>query len=271
MKRPRRNIADCQIGIESLEPRQLLAFAGQVVAYLPDYEFSQFSKIDLTDVTHVNYFSVTASSTGTLGTQSSSGFSFSQLQTLVTAAHAEGVTVSITVDPGSQFQTIANSSSITNTFVTNIMAFASTYHLDGIDLDYEPGTLTSAQKNAWGNLLAALHAQTSSHGLMLTAAVQASQDIIPTADMNDLDWYNMMDYDLEANSSAPYSDSISYLTTWSTTYGVPKSKLLMGVPFYGQSAASASDWGNSQSEATSAILSSYFAANGKYPPAMPTP
>src|ERR1700761_5208136 len=79
----------CRTAVESLESRQLLAFAGQVVGYLPDYEFSHLSQIDLTALTHINYFSVVASATGTLGTKSTSGYSFSQLQTVVTDAHAD--------------------------------------------------------------------------------------------------------------------------------------------------------------------------------------
>jgi chitinase len=243
----------------------MTAFAGQVVGYLPDYEFSHFSSIDLTALTHINYFSIVASSTGTLGTTSASGYSFSQLTTLVTAAHADGVTVSITIDPSSAFQTIAASSSITNTFITNILAFCSTYHLDGIDLDYEPGTLTTAQKNQWGSLLAALHAQTSAHGLTLSEAMQVSQDIVPSADAADLDWDYLMDYALDYNNPAPYNDSITYLTNWSNDYGVPKSKIVVGVPFYG---ASGSSWSASVDETDAQIFTAYAAANGgAYPPA----
>ena len=223
--------------VEPLESRQLLAFAGQVVGYLPDYESAYYSQIDLTALTHINYFSVVASATGTLGTKSTSGYNFSQLQAVVTNAHADGVTVSITIDPSSAFQTIAASSSITNTFITNILAFCATYHLDGIDLDFEPGvTLVAPQITQWGNFLAALHAQTSVHGLSLSAAVEANHINVPTADIADLDWYYLMDYDLESYSSAPYSDSITYITKWAN-YGVPKSKILMGVPFYGRTGA----------------------------------
>jgi chitinase len=252
--------------VESLESRRLMtAFAGQVVGYLPDYEFSHFTQIDLTALTHINYFSVTASSIGALGTTSSSGFSFSQLQTLVTAAHADGVTVSITVDPGSAFQTIAASSSATTTFVNNLIAFCSTYHLDGVDLDYEPGTLTTAQKNQWGSLLAALHAQTAAHGLTLSEAMQVSQDIVPAADAADLDWDYLMDYALDFNNPAPYNDSITYLTNWTNTYGVPKSKIVVGVPFY---AASGTSWSNSVDETDAQIFTSYAAANGGAYPAV---
>jgi GH18 family chitinase len=251
--------------IESLESRTMLTLAGQVVGYIPDYEYSNFSKIDLSAVTHLNYFSVVASSTGTLGTTSKDGYNFSQMEAVVNAAHAASprVSVSITVDPISAFQTIANSSSVTNTFITNILNFCTTYSLDGIDLDYEPGagTLTTAQKNSWGGFLATLHAQTSADHLTLSEAVQAVQPgqmIIPKADISDLDWYYLMTYDLESYSSAPYSDTLSYLANW-VNYGVPKSQLVVGVPFYGRSGAT---WGVSQTMTYSAILTAYAAQNG---------
>src|ERR1019366_701649 len=86
--------------IESLESRTMLTLAGQVVGYIPDYEYTNFSKIDLSAVTHLNYFSVVASSTGALGTTSASGYNFSQMEAVVNTAHAASprVSVSITVD-----------------------------------------------------------------------------------------------------------------------------------------------------------------------------
>ncbi|MGA2440387.1 MAG: glycoside hydrolase family 18 protein, partial [Tepidisphaeraceae bacterium] len=254
--------------IEPLESRTLLSTSPVVIGYLPDWEFSHFNSINLSALTQINYFAVVASSTGSLGTTSVDGYSFSQLQTLVTAAHAASprVSVSITIDPSSQFLAIAQSSTATTNFVNNIISFCSTYHLDGVDLDYEPttGSLTQTQINSYGSLLASLHAATSAKGLVLSAAVQVSTPyIIPQADLSDIDRYLVMDYDLEYNSSAPYSESISYLTGW-VNYGVPKADLYMGVPFFGSAGTS---WSNSTSEGYSQILSAYAAANGGAYPA----
>ncbi len=194
----------------------------------------------------------------------------SQLQTVVAAAHAapSRVSVSVTIDPGSAFQAIADSSTATTAFVNNVITFCANYNLDGVDLDYEPqppvAPLTTTQMNNYGSLLAALHAQTSAHGLILSAAVQVSQMIVPKADLSDIDRYLVMDYDLEYNSSAPYSESLSYLAGWAN-YGVPKADLFMGVPFYGRSGTG---WGNSTTETYRQILSAYAAANGG---ALPSP
>src|SRR5262249_42656702 len=122
--------------VESFESRIMLSLAGQVVGYVPDYEYGAISrKIDYKAVTRLNYFSVVASSSGSLGTTSVDGYPFSQtgdqLDPLVTAAHAASprVSVSITIDPSSAFQAIADSSTATNTFITNILAFTSAHNL----------------------------------------------------------------------------------------------------------------------------------------------
>jgi chitinase len=262
---------------EALEARTLLSASFQVVGYLPDYEFSHFSSIDLNALTQINYFSVVATATGSLGTTSASGYSFSQLQTVVSAAHAapERVSVNITVDPSSAFLAIAQSSTATTNFVNNILTFCSTYHLDGIDLDYEPGngSLTQAEMNSWGAFLATLHAATSTHGLKLSEAVQVSPPyIIPTAYLSDVDQYNVMVYALDYNSSAPDSapdyESRTYLAEWATYAakgGVPKTDLMYGMPFYGSSGTS---WSNSTAETYAQIVNAYAAANnGAFPAA----
>ena len=256
----------------------MLSLAGQVVGYVPDYEYNAISsKIDYSAVTRLNYFSLVANSNGSLNTTSVDGYPFSppvppsppqpndQIDPLVTAAHAASprVAVSITIDPASAFQAIADSPTATSAFITNILAFTSAHNLDGIDLDYEPGTLTGTQITSWGNFLASLHAQTAAHGLILSAAVQAAQMIVPKADISDLDSFYLMDYDLDFNSSAPFSDWKAYLTNW-TNYGVPKSKLIVGVPFYGRAGTG---WNNSQTSTYSSILSGYASLHGGALPA----
>jgi hypothetical protein len=252
--------------LEPLEQRQLLSsfLKAQVISYFPDYRFSSLNSIDFSAVSRINYFAIAPTIGGALPTQSSSGFSLTQLQSVVTAAHAASVPVSITIDPGSPFQAIADSPTASSNFINNILSFCTTYHLDGIDLDYEPGALTTTQKNSYGAFLHALHTQTSSRGLLLTAAVQASQMIVPKPNIPDLDEFLLMDYDLQFNSSAPYSDSITYLTNW-TNYGVPKPKLFMGVPFYGRAGTS---WSNSTTDTYADIVSGYASAHGgAFPPA----
>jgi hypothetical protein len=245
--------------VEPVEPRLLMAaFAGRVVGYLPDYEASQYSHIDYTTLTQLNYFSITPTSTGSLPTTSTDGYAFTQLSSVVASAHAAGVPVSITLDPSTPYTTIDSSTTATTALATNLAAFCSKYHLDGIDLDWEPSSATSAQLTNYASLIAALHAQTAPAGLTLSIAASASLHIVTPATAANLNWVCVMDYDLDYNSSAPYSDSISYLTSWAST-GIPTAKLVMGVPFYGRAGTS---WSNTMTEPYGQLMSAYAAANG---------
>ena len=224
--------------IDALEPRLLFAVSPVIIGYLPDYELSHLSlsSIDLGALTQVNYFSITPTSTGSLPSSSTDGFSFagptSQLIPLVAAAHSEPqrVSVFITLDPATPFQTIAASSTATTNLVNNLLTFCSTYNLDGIDLDYEPGndTLSSTQMDQWGSFLDTLHDATSSHGLLLSEAVQVTPPyIIPTAYLSYVDRYIVMDYTLDYNSSAPYAASLTYL------HGMGQLRRPQGRPLHG--------------------------------------
>ena len=48
-----------------------------------------------------------------------------------------------------------------------------------------------------------------------------------------LDWVAMMGYDMAAGQHAGWNDSIQRLNSWAAS-GIPKAKLLLGVPFYGK-------------------------------------
>ena len=248
---------------EALERRVLLA--AELVGYLPDWEFSRLDDIDLDALTRVNYFAVAARADGSLSPTSVSGYGLDRLRSVVSAAHAATprVDVSIVIDWHSPFLAIAENSAATTAFANNLVSFCTEYQLDGVDLDFEPASLTAAEKDAFGRMLSAVHAQTSASGLLLSAAVQASQKIIPPAYLSSVDQYNVMAYDLEYDSSAPYDAAVGYLESWAD-YGVPRSKLLMGVPFYGKSGTS---WGNSASRSYASILSGYAAENGGAYPA----
>ena len=250
---------------EALERRVHLAAGAELVGYLPDWEFSRLDDIDLTALTRINYFSVAARADGTLSPTSASGYGLDRLQSVVAAAHAATprVDVSIVIDWHSPYLAIAQNSAATAAFANNLVAICSEYQLDGVDLDFEPASLSAAEKDAVGRLLAAVHDQTSPRGLLLSAAVQASQKIIPQAYLSAVDEYNVMAYDLAYDSSAPYDASVGYLESWAD-YGVPRSKLLMGVPFYGKSGTS---WANSTARSYGSIVSGYAAEHGGAAPA----
>jgi GH18 family chitinase len=202
----------------------------RVVGYFPEYEYSRFSSIDLSALTQINYFSISGNADGTLST---ANINTSHLDAVVAAAHNNSDKVSITLDWSTPFIAIAQNPTALANFVNNLVQFCNTHVLDGVDLDWEPTNPTTSDINSFGVLIDALHTQTSSRGLLLSAAVNAINHIIPQSVIADLDWVAVMDYDLQLGDHANYDLSVQFLNGWAT-YGVPKAKLLMGVPFYGQ-------------------------------------
>src|SRR4051812_8215872 len=159
---------------EALEQRVQLSAGAELVGYLPDWEVSKLGDIDLGDLTRINYFSVAARADGSLAPTSASGYGLGQLRSVVAAAHAatHPVAVSVVIDWHSPFLAIAQNPAATAAFANNLVAFGTEYQLDGVDLDIEPSAASAAEKDAFGRLLSAVHAQTSARGLMLSAAVQ---------------------------------------------------------------------------------------------------
>jgi hypothetical protein len=135
-----------------------------------------------------------------------------------------------------------------------VQAFCNTYHLDGVDLDWEPawGTATVTQINNYGSLINAIKAQAPE--LILSAAVNPLQVptdpnnithayVVPLSAVNNLDIINVMGYDLSLPDHANYTQTINALNNWASyaaPAGVSKSKFVLGVPFY---ARNSSGWG----------------------------
>jgi hypothetical protein len=110
--------------IEALESRTFLSSTPRVVAYYPDYRHASLApKMDWSAVTHINYFALNVNGSGQLGSSSSSGFNFAQMDGVVNLAHSKGVTASIVIDPGSAFVTFMASEPATTSFINNIKSF----------------------------------------------------------------------------------------------------------------------------------------------------
>jgi GH18 family chitinase len=116
-----------------------------------------------------------------------------------------------------------------NVFVQNLVAFIRDHQLDGIDIDWEYPSLESSQNflALMRELRAALPA-----GKLLTAAVAShgvNGDGIPAASFQYLDFINVMAYDGIEHASLNHAQIA--LDYW-LSRGIPKGKLVLGVPFY---------------------------------------
>jgi GH18 family chitinase len=116
-----------------------------------------------------------------------------------------------------------------NVFIQNLLAFTREHQLDGIDIDWEYPRVESSENflALMRELRAALPA-----GKLLTAAVVShgvNGDGIPAASFQTMDFINVMAYDGIEHASLNHAQVA--LDYW-LSRGVPRSKLVLGVPFY---------------------------------------
>ncbi|PNY09053.1 glycoside hydrolase family 18 protein [Trifolium pratense] len=157
-----------------------------------------------------------------------------------------------------KFANMASQASSRKSFIDSSIQLARDNNFNGLDLDWEYPS-SDTDKTNFGLLItewrAAVAQEASSSGnpaLLLSAAVGGSDQITPLQyypgqDIADnLDWVNVMTYDLFTSDSyptvtqppAPLKNPTGQfsaeegITKW-IGLGVPKSKLALGLPFYG--------------------------------------
>jgi GH18 family chitinase len=216
---------------------QLVSAQFKVVGYLPSWA-GNVSDVQFSKLTHINYAFALPTSTG--GLQGLGGGA-SKLQSLVSAGHTAGKKVLIAVGgwnngDDAAFRALAANATYRTNFVNACMSMVNQYNLDGVDIDWEYPTGTESPNFTllMQQLSNALHAQ----GKLLTAAVVANGstgDGIQTAVFGYIDFLNIMAYDGGGSNHSTYNYAVQSLSYWKGR-GLPTSKAILGVPFYGRSA-----------------------------------
>ncbi len=188
-------------------------------------------------LTHVIHWAVTVLSDGTLNTTNLTSRLFStDANELVTAAHAKGVKVVLGLAQGDYTNAVNLHRAA---LVNNIMLLVNLYNYDGVDLDWEGGTVNVGQLAL--DLRAALGASRS-----LTAAAIVTGYNYWGSVAAPFDRINVMTYDMYETSpsvwfntalKSPDGDLVWSVDLAKRRYlagGVPASKLGIGLAFYGQ-------------------------------------
>ncbi len=183
-------------------------------------------------LTHLNLAFVNPDSTGVFAANA-------VLPEVVRMAHAHHVKVSMSVGGGSMPGWMNRLLSTGNrpAFIDAIGRVVDGYDLDGVDVDLEGNNIDGNYAAFVRELSAAL----VSRGKLMTAAVATwSGDGIPDEALKKYDFINIMSYDKtgpwnpsQGGPHAPYEMAVSDLAYWSGRRGVPKEKLVLGLPFYG--------------------------------------
>lgn len=189
-------------------------------------------------LTYLNYADILPTSTGGL-TNYTSG-NTDQLKRVVAAAHSKGVKVTIAVggwNNGDEtaWKVMSASSTARTAFANNLAAFITAYNLDGANVDWEfPSNATESSN--FTLLMTELAAKLHGLGKVLTVSVSSSYgSYYSDSVLNNVDLVRIMSYDKACCGSphSTYDQAVSDLTYWKNR-GVPKSKLVLGIPFYGR-------------------------------------
>ena len=231
-------------------------FAHHVIGFYPawKHDILPVFQIRWDMLTRVIYAFAIPQSNGTLDLSD-----LTQVDALVTAAHAQGVEVFLSVGGGAgsdNFPILAADADTRRTFVLGVRDYLTAHCLDGVDIDWESWTKDSnnvpiaSEKADLVALLEDLRNVLEPAGLKISIDVFAANwfgqhydDAVHPL----VDYVHVMGYDFSGPWSAPgphasfeqvigsgSNTSATGLAYWTQYRNWPKAKTLLGLPFYGR-------------------------------------
>jgi chitinase len=194
---------------------------------------TDFKNVPFSKLTHINLYFLNPDSTGNFKQN------FPALVPFIKAAHAEHVKVLASVAGGGRHPYYAKLLKDTDRviLINKLLSIVLLYDLDGIDVDIEGSDIDENYDNFVIELAASLH----EHKKLITAAIAVffKGDYTDKA-LAQFDFVNIMSYD-HTGSWAPakpgphstYAQAVEDLSYFKVIRGIPKEKLILGVPFYG--------------------------------------
>lgn len=220
----------------------------KIVAYMPSYRDPAIvADAKYRMITHLYYAFLnpnTAADGSLLPIEN-----FSRFAAVQAKAKANNVKFGVSISgTESIFANIAASPSARTNFVKNILAFAQTNNLDGVDLDWEyPRTTNGLPSTNFTALIkelsAALHGANKYLSAAITPGVYSStnRDAIESEVYNHVDFFNIMQYDggVGYDANEPLNHATMKMTEasnkfWLETKAMPKNKAILGIPLYGK-------------------------------------
>lgn len=212
-------------------PAETFKVVGYLMVNRPGLPAS-LSGFNFKNLTHLNLAFINPDSTGAFPDKPVIG-------QIVQLAHAAGVKVLMSMGGGGipAYFTGFLTDPKRPGFVQSIAATLDKYQLDGIDVDLEG----KAIDQHYAQFVSDLSVVTTAKKKLLTAAVATPYGAnTPDAALAKFDFINVMSYDktgpwrpANPGQHAPYDMALSDLAYWGTTRSIPRSKMTLGLPFYG--------------------------------------
>ncbi|TCD11727.1 chitinase [Pedobacter frigidisoli] len=222
----------------------------KIVAYFPSYrDPSGIADSKYKMITHLFYAFLNPNFDGTLATLEQP----TRFATVIQKAKANGVKTGISVSgTKSIFVTMAASTSARELFIKNVLAFARTNNLDGVDMDWEYPSTADGSADNYVLLMKSLSDSLHKYNKFLSAAITPGvyagsiRDGLKSEVFPSVDFFNIMVYDGigwdkdQPIQHASYNMAVASLNYWIGTRGMPKEKAVLGIPAYGKNTANAS-------------------------------
>ena len=200
-----------------------------VAGYLPNYRTANWSR-DIGPVTDLILFGMPVPDDGEFDLESLSQNDIDIARTVKSKTKCRLLFTVGGWKKSSGFPKLANDPKLRRQFILNARRFCLENEFDGIDYDWEHPK-GAVQINAFSILLAETHDEFSKHGLLVTLAQAGWQDLGQQA-YDVVDRVHLMAYDHNF-PQATFEKSKNDVDQL-VQYGCPKSKIILGIPFYGR-------------------------------------
>lgn len=207
-------------------------FAKRVVAYTTYY--GNTNNIQYGKITDIVYGFADVSTIGSVTIKEINKFNI-----VLAAAKKNGVNIHLSVggaNNSANFSTLVNSPTAIATFATNVNNMIVTYGLAGVDIDWE--FPAAAQSYKVEQMLKAVKEKIGTKELSVAVAATSYNTGAYTAGSDTyIDFYNLMVYDegLVGKNHSSYAFAQQSISYWANTKNIKKSKMILGLPFYGRS------------------------------------
>ncbi|WP_394772843.1 glycosyl hydrolase family 18 protein [Flavobacterium sp.] len=212
----------------------------KVIAYIPNWvDLNSFSStVQYSKLTHINIAFENPDANGYLSFNSGSN-------TIINAAHGQNVKVFVSLGGGSVSEGGAIRDNYFNlitpgnrtAFIQKLYDYVVAHNFDGIDVDLEGPAINGD----YGGFVIALANKLHANGKLISAALSEGYGgaNVPSSTFAAYDWINIMAYDATGpwapgtpGQHSPYSMAVNQFNYW-TGRGLPASKAIIGLPFYG--------------------------------------
>ncbi|MCG6200566.1 glycosyl hydrolase family 18 protein [Psychromonas antarctica] len=207
------------------------------VGYWNGNDRDNLDDVDYSQLTYLFYTYLTVNADGSLN-----DFDVDEeMEGFISDARTAGVTVGISIGgPGyaSTFETIANSSSITSTFVNNVITFLEDNDLEGVDLNWQ--TPSDDEGELFEDLVEDLSEALWDDGYFFSISVISGvgddedlADVIDRSVFDYVDFVNVRAFDTDNSDDLHSSqqDAIDAIDYW-TGRCLIQNKLVLGIPLY---------------------------------------